>query len=103
MYMIMNLSKQLNNMKTGTFVKVTDEGEHSTVVRVGLNEGITIPMPKDKEMQEGYMRDAKAILDDMSKEFNSLGMGRVLAAMLYLYFEEGDTGKNNIKNNPFVK
>lgn len=74
-------------------VKVIDMGEDNTMqfIQTGFM------FPKDEQMQESYRRDARKIIDQMADEYHcrAIGIGCMIAAMMYEFGAEGYNGKAN--------
>lgn len=60
-----------------------------------LCEGkVTVSIPKEEGVWDGYVKSAKDILDDLSTEYNPIGIALVTLAMCHL-IHTGFYGKEN--------
>ncbi len=78
-------------LTTSSFVSVKDRGENSTAAEITLHIPITI----QKETFENYRRDARAVLNEQSKELNPFGIGCLLAALLVEVYGNNNYGSSN--------
>ena len=77
---------------TSVLVNVQDPGENFTVVNVGTN-GCPFMLPKRHE--QDYREEARRILDELSRDFNPMGVAGIMAALLL-----ENLGGYNGKDNP---
>ena len=60
-------------------VQIQDLGENYTTVNVGTNG---CPFMLSKTHEDSYREEARRVLDDLSVDFNPMGIAGVMAALL---------------------
>jgi len=81
-------------LKTNSLVKIQDQGENFTVLRVGTL-GQPLSLPKSEKQIAQYRKDARRVIDELSKDMNPIGIDRFAAALLYEVLVESYHGKDN--------
>lgn len=91
-------------IKDTTFTTILNAGaEHITVFRVKLDTYLNLPKLntanaetlKDLE-KHPYVEKAKAMLDDLSEDYNPQGIEAILAALIITVQDLGYNGKKNL-------
>lgn len=67
--------------------------KYHTMIDATIEE-LYLSLPKSKGSLEGYVEDAVRIMDEMSKEFNAIGINHLICLLILLY-ESGYNGKDN--------
>lgn len=75
----------------------THQEPNSTVTKLTLKEEFGFAFPSNEKQQINYLKDAKKILDNLSKDFNSVGLGFLISALLIEYYENEYNGKFNMR------
>jgi len=77
-----------------TLVRILDQGENYAVLNVGTRS-LPLSLPKDEKQIGEYRKDARRVIDGLSKELNPIGLNRFAAALLYELLVEHYIGKHN--------
>lgn len=75
----------------------THEEENVTVIKLTLKEGFGFALPSNEKQQLNYSKDAKKILDNLSKDFSPVGLGFLISSLLIEYYENEYNGKFNMR------
>jgi len=78
-------------MKSTTLVEVKDPGKDYTIFYIKPKASFQI----SKLQAKNYLKDARRTLDEMSKDFNPVGINSLLGALVYEHIGKGYNGKEN--------
>jgi len=70
---------------------------NSTVTKLTLKEDFGFALPSNEKQQINYSNDAKKVLDNLSKDFNPVGLGFLISSLLVEYYENEYNGKFNMR------
>ncbi len=78
-------------MKAGPEISIVDQGDHFTILNIGTKGH---PFSIQKFQVDNYRASAKKLLDELSTEYNAMGINSLIGALVYEHIN-GYNGKDN--------